>query len=287
MNSREAELNNENIFGHLGVSILDKITDVPLPRALIVDYAHVSLLRHFRDVIQTITSSIKPALRKQIDQSLRGQVFPHFSMKKMRGIVDLSFIKAVEWKNLLLYGFIPHFLHHITIDQLSFMCLLIIGLRLIHTDNTFTSRTCTISKNLLYRYYIDHHLFFSYHANFVLHLHQHLHEVYELHGPLSSINTLAQEDFIGYIKTNKNGTVSFENLFAYYYNIDILLNKFNDNNNCPTEGKLYLLLSKKKKLDEKIEKLDAKLSSSNDINRVKILNYINFVLIQNLMLFPV
>ncbi|CAF4289380.1 unnamed protein product [Rotaria sordida] len=71
--SREAQLNSKNVFGHLGTSILDEIVDVSLPYALIIDYAHVSLLRHFRDIIKTVAFSLAPAVREKIDVFLRAQ----------------------------------------------------------------------------------------------------------------------------------------------------------------------------------------------------------------------
>ena len=216
------------------------IIDVLLPHALVIDYAHVSLLRHFRDIITTIIPSLASSVRRKIDYSLRAQIFPHFYHRKMRGIEDLSFIKAIEWKNLLLYGFITHFMPYLTICQLCFISLFIIGIRLIHEDNIFIPTASTTANNLLNKYYADHHMYFTFHANFALHLHQHLHEVYEFHGPLSSINTFSQ-DFIGYVKKNKNGTISFENLFAYY-NIDVLLKRFNEKSTRAVNGKIYLLV---------------------------------------------
>jgi hypothetical protein len=239
--SREAQATNKNIFGHLGISILDEIVDVPLPHSIIIDYAHVSLLRHFRDIVRTVVSSLLPAIREKIDFSLRSQRFPHFFNRKMRGVTDFSFVKAIELKNLLLYGFIPHFMQHLTVDQLCFISLFCIGVRLLHGDNVFIPSTSTSAQKLLCKYYADHHNYFLYHANFVLHLHRHFKDIYELYGPLSSVNTFAQEDFIGYIKKNRNGTTSFENLFAYYYNIDVLLRNFNETNNvCLVDGKNYL-----------------------------------------------
>ena len=239
-NLNKAELDNKNVFGHLGVSILAEVVDVPLPHALIIDYAHVSLLRHFRDIIITITSSLAPSVRRKIDYSLHAQIFPHFCHRKMRGIEDLSFIKAIEWKNLLLYGFIPYFIPYLTIDQLCFISLSLLGIRLIHEDNIFIPTTSTTANNLLNKYYADHHMYFIFHANFALYLHQHLHEVYEFHGPLSPIDTFSQ-DFIGYVKKNKNGTTSFENLFAYYYNIDVLLKRFNEKSTRAANGKICFL----------------------------------------------
>lgn len=241
IHSREADLNNKNTFGHLGLSILDDVVDIPLPYSLIIDYAHVTLLRHFRGIVQTIVASIAPSVRRELDFSLRTQAFPHFFHRKMRGVLDLSFIKAIELKNLLLYGFVPHFMRHLTIDQLCFVSLFLIGVRLLHSDYTFISNTSAVAHKLLCKYYEDHHIYFSHHANFVLHLHQHLSEVYKRYGPLSSINTFAQEDFIGHLNKNRNGTTSFENLFAYYYNIDTWLRNSNKNHSIHSvDGKIFL-----------------------------------------------
>ncbi|CAF4324335.1 unnamed protein product, partial [Rotaria sordida] len=66
------------VFGHKGRSILGEILDVPLPISIICDYQHVSLLRHFRDVVKAISSSLSPDIRQQIDGKLRRQTFPHF-----------------------------------------------------------------------------------------------------------------------------------------------------------------------------------------------------------------
>ena len=52
--SREAQLKRQNIFGHLGISILENVLDVPLPHGILIDYAHVSLLRHFRDIVRVV-----------------------------------------------------------------------------------------------------------------------------------------------------------------------------------------------------------------------------------------
>ncbi|CAF4834075.1 unnamed protein product, partial [Rotaria socialis] len=199
VHSREAQLKSQNIFGHLGISILEDVLDVPLPHGIIIDYAHASLLRHFRDVIRVVASSLAPAVRQRIDDSLIKQRFPHFFHRKMRGVQDFSFIKTIELKKLLLYGFIPHFMNYLTTDQLCFISLFTIGIRLLHADSVFNHTTSVTANNLFRQYYADHHKYFSHLANFVLHLHQHFQVLYDCHGPLSSINTFAQEDFIGYI----------------------------------------------------------------------------------------
>ncbi|CAF3787500.1 unnamed protein product [Rotaria sp. Silwood1] len=143
INSKEAQLNNKKVLGHLGTSILDEVLDIPLPHGLIIDYSHVSLLRHFRDVVKTISLSLAPVIRENIDISLRAQVIHHFFNRKLRGVADFSFIKAIELENLLFYGFIPHFMHYITIDQLSFISLFVIGVRLLHADDACD----TITRN--------------------------------------------------------------------------------------------------------------------------------------------
>ncbi|CAF1527222.1 unnamed protein product [Rotaria magnacalcarata] len=245
-NGKLAEENNSNVFGHLGNSILQGIIDVPLPFSILIDYAHVTLLRHFRGVIQKISSSLAPSVRQQIDVNLRSQAFPHIFNRKLRGIEELSFIKAVELKNLLLYAFIPNFIDNLTTNQIGFLSLLVLGIRLIHADKIFGDNTSLFAHELLTTYYRDNTQYFHNHVNFVLHLHEHLASLYDQHGPLSSINTLAFEDFIGYVSKNRNGTVFQHDLLAYYFNIDVHLRNSMQEKYLTSDGlfDLFVLSSK-------------------------------------------
>ena len=234
-------MTRQNVMGHLGTSVLEQVVDISLPDCVLIDYTHVSLLRHFRDVVRTVSRSLSPATRKLVDKLLRTQQFPHYFNRKMRGIEDFSYIKAVELKNLLLYGFIPHFLPHLSINQVGFLSLFIIGIRLIHVDQSFTSSTSKTADSLLSTYYKDHHLFFRHHANFVLHLHHHYSRLYDQHGPLSSLNTFAQEDFMGYLSSNRNGTKYFGNLMAHYYNIDVHLHNVSERSDSIVNGMIDVL----------------------------------------------
>ena len=241
--SRAAQRKRQNIFGHLGISILENVLDVPLPHGILIDYAHVSLLRHFRDIVRVVWLSLSPMVRDKIDDSLKKQPFPNFFHRKMRGVQEFSFIKATELRNLLLYGFIPHFMPYLTIKQLSFVALFTTGVRLIHSDEVFKDTTTDRAKHLLCRYYADHEQYFLHHANFVLHLHQHFHLLYDYHGPLSSINTFHYEDFIGYVSRNRNGTTSFESILPYYYNIDVFLKNLNEHSMEMNNGKTNAFIS--------------------------------------------
>ena len=99
INGENVEKTSLNIFGHLGVSVLQEVIDISLPSLVLIDYAHVTLLRHFHDVLRTISSSLSPAIREKIDISLRTQQFPHTFGRKLRGIDELSYIKTVELRN--------------------------------------------------------------------------------------------------------------------------------------------------------------------------------------------
>lgn len=91
--SHEAANNSSNVFGHLGRSILHDILDVPLPNSIIIDYLHVTLLRHMRAIMQQTYMKLRPEQRTQLDTRLRSQSFPHFFNRKVRPISDLSFVK--------------------------------------------------------------------------------------------------------------------------------------------------------------------------------------------------
>lgn len=93
LESDEAERTSSNVFGHLGRSILHDILDVPLPTSIIVDYLHVTLLRHTRAILHQSYMSLTPFQRSQIDDRLRKQKFPNFFNRKVRALNDLSFIK--------------------------------------------------------------------------------------------------------------------------------------------------------------------------------------------------
>ena len=239
-NGRRAEKDHCNILGHLGKSVLESFVDIPLPGSVLIDYAHVTLLRHFRDVLRTVHSSLSPAIRKQIDSSLIGQQFPHHFNRKLRGIEDLSFVKAVELKNLFFYAFIPNFIGHLSANQISFLSLLICAIRLIYGDRILGDETSKLANKLIIIYYREHQQYFDHHLNFVLHLHEHFARLYDDHGPLSSINTLAYEDFIGYVSKNRNGSRFYHQSLAYYYNVDVHLRN-NQQNECRSKGKMYFI----------------------------------------------
>lgn len=243
LHGEQADQSRRNVYGHLGVSVLSENMDVPFPSCVIADYAHVTLLRHFRDVLRSISSSLSPAIRKQVDSSLRDQLFPHHFNRKLRGIEDLSYVKAVELKNLLLYAFIPHFISYLTANQFSFLSLLVLGIRTIYSDKVFGDNTSKLANELIITYYRDHSKFFNHHLNFVLHLHEHFARQYDDHGPLSSLNTLPFEDFIGYVSSNRNGTSFFHESLAYYYNIDVQMQDVKKHNFSIVDGKYLFFVS--------------------------------------------
>lgn len=88
-NSRMAQYLQQNINGRLGISILDKIMDIPLPRCIIADYLHVTLLRHTKTICRYIyTNILKPKQRSLLDQRILSQRFPHFFNRTIRTFND-------------------------------------------------------------------------------------------------------------------------------------------------------------------------------------------------------
>ena len=100
--SENAKQANGNVQGHLGLSILHQILDVPLPHSIIIDYMHVTLLRHARCVVLQLYTSIKPKQRIELDNKLSAQQFPHTFHRKMKPITD-KHVKYVLLKIFLLY----------------------------------------------------------------------------------------------------------------------------------------------------------------------------------------
>lgn len=194
--SKRAEKMGLNIDGHLGTSILTEILDVPLPHAILIDYLHVTLLRHSKTMIQDLYSRLKPFQREQVDVRLKQQTFPHFFNRRMRPLKDLSFVKATELRNILFYALIPILIEYFPLNRIAHLCLYVCSVRLIHNEALLGEKTGEVSARLLERYYADHELFYKGLQNLVLHLHYHFRQHYNNFGALSNTSTFAQEDLI-------------------------------------------------------------------------------------------
>ncbi|CAM2728584.1 unnamed protein product [Rotaria socialis] len=222
--SHEAEETKTNIYGHLGVSPLSVIIDVPLPRCLVIDYMHVSLLRHTRTVIQYIYGNfLKPKQREELDELFRNQPFPHFFNRKMRPVKEFSYCKATELRNMLLYGLLPLIRLFLPIECAAHLALYVTAMRLFHGPRTIGNDTETVANELMTMYYKHHTLFYENIQNFVLHLHSHFMDQYRLHGSLSNLGTFGQESLIGHFANNRNGTRNLGQLIINNYNVDFTI----------------------------------------------------------------
>ncbi|CAF4978365.1 unnamed protein product, partial [Rotaria magnacalcarata] len=214
---------SSNVYGHLGRSLLHDLLDVPLPNSIIVDYLHVSLLRHTRAIIQQVYAQLSPLERTKFDSGLRGQRFPHFFNRKLRAVCDLAFVKATELRNLLLYALIPHLLPFLPKEQLAHLSLYVCSIRIIHGKKCFGDKSSSMSKELFLTYYQDHSIYFEKLHNLVLHLHVHFDQLFDKHGSLCYLGTFGQEDLIGSVSKNYHGTRFHGQLITYYYEIDFAL----------------------------------------------------------------
>jgi hypothetical protein len=218
-----ANENQKNIYGHLGVSVLQSILDVALPDSIIVDYLHITLLGHSKALILNLYNCIKPAERVELDIKLGDQQFPHYFHRKMRKIKKFANVKANEIKNILFYGLLPNFQSYLSIDKLAHVALYICFIRLLHGQPLLGSETSDIANKLFQHFYQDHDDYFDGLQNLVLHLHAHLSTVYKNHGGLSNIGCFGQEDLLGDVASNHHGTRYYGELITFYYNIDFCL----------------------------------------------------------------
>ncbi|CAF1368385.1 unnamed protein product [Rotaria sp. Silwood1] len=153
--SKEAEVKGENINGHLGLSFFHEILDIPLPHSILMDYMHITLLRHTRSVVLQIYESIVPKKRSEIDDQLKFQQFPHTFNRKLKPIKS-GHMKASEIKNLLLYGLVPIFYQHLQVDKAAHIALFVCAIRMLHGPKLFGHETGLLAHDLLSIYYKDH-----------------------------------------------------------------------------------------------------------------------------------
>lgn len=207
-----------------GISILQDILDVPLPHAILIDYQHVSLLRHTKTVLYAIYKQLKPSARERLNQKLKHQSFPHFFNRKMKPFEEFSFIKAVELRNILFYGFLPLSFEFINHERLAHLALFICSVRLYHSQPPmFGDETQALADKLFEYYYKDHDIFYTGIQNYVLHLHRHFGTQYQNYGSLANIGCFHQEDLIGHISKNIHGSNYYSDLIVHYYSIDFTL----------------------------------------------------------------
>jgi hypothetical protein len=82
--SKQAEQCWKTFFGRLGLSVFQDLVDIPLPKSLITDYMHVSLLGEGKMVCKYLYKLMKPAQRRQLDQQMHSQKFPHHFNRKIK-----------------------------------------------------------------------------------------------------------------------------------------------------------------------------------------------------------
>ncbi len=142
----QAEELKTNVNGRHGRSILDKVIDIPLPRSIIVDYLHVTLLCHAKTIFRYLFKVyMVPKDRQSLDEKISLQRFPHFFNRKIRPFNSshlkwvfifieniyllLSFYRATEMRNMLLFCVLPMIRNFINVDVLGHLALFVTGIR--------------------------------------------------------------------------------------------------------------------------------------------------------------
>jgi hypothetical protein len=146
LDSRKAEYLQTKIHGRLGVSIFEKILDIPLPKSVIADYLHVTLLCHAKSVCLYLYKKVmKPNQRMQLDQLMSVQQFPHYFSRKLRllseGYIKSIFIiieniclsivyfRATEIRNFFLYCVLPMVRFSLECNRVAHLALFVVGIR--------------------------------------------------------------------------------------------------------------------------------------------------------------
>ncbi|CAF4369964.1 unnamed protein product [Rotaria magnacalcarata] len=179
--------------GHVGVSVMASIMDTQLPRSIIIDYPHSSLLRHAKAMFKELYKSLRPS-------------------------------DPTEIRNILFYDFVPVFHRLLPPDILSHFALFICGLRLLHGRATFGNENSKIADELITRYYKDFSNYYNGLENLVLHFHMHFTDQCKQFGSLSHLGSFGQESLIvGYVSSNRQGTRLIGDTICRNYSIDFII----------------------------------------------------------------
>ena len=83
--SKQAQYSKDSVNGRHGVTVLENVVDIPLPRSIIADYLHVTLLGHAKTIcLYLYKHYMNPKARNQLDKKISVQRFPHFFNRKIR-----------------------------------------------------------------------------------------------------------------------------------------------------------------------------------------------------------
>ena len=178
----------------------------------------------------SIYQGLSPRDRQSFDMKLKFQRFPHFFNRKMKPFNDFAYVKAVEVRNVLFYGFLPLGLEFIDVERLSHFALFICAIRLYHSQPPmFGNDTPNMANKMFEEYYKDQSRFYKSIQNYTLHMHYHFADQYFRYGSLANIGCFGQEDLIGHIGSKIHGTRYYGDLIVNYYNVDFqLMNKTRD-----------------------------------------------------------
>ncbi|CAF1331592.1 unnamed protein product [Didymodactylos carnosus] len=224
--SEEAVRKKENVLGHHGISPIADLFDGDLPNSIMIDYLHASLLRHVKTVVVELTSRLSKNDCKKLDELLKSQKFPHFFNRKLRGVLDVSYVKATEWRSLVLYALLPKFLPFFDDDIVAYLSLFVCALRCLHGSplNQISRRSREeISAVLIDLYLKFHSEYFVDQETLTCHLHAHYPRQFGRHGNVSCAATFSFEDFLGSVGSSYHGSRSIGAQLVLYYNIDVFL----------------------------------------------------------------
>ncbi|CAF4891514.1 unnamed protein product, partial [Rotaria sp. Silwood1] len=180
--SRRAHYLRTNVNGRLGLSILDKVLDIPLPNAIVADYLHATLLRHAKTIcLYNYNEVMKPQERIMLDKRMSVQRFPHFFNRTIRPLNE-THLKATEMRNIFLFCILPMTRNLLNCDRVAHLGLFVTGIRLLHGRPILGDATADQAHEFLTTFYRDHEVFYSHQQNYVLHIHIHYAELYRNHG---------------------------------------------------------------------------------------------------------
>ncbi|CAF4144764.1 unnamed protein product, partial [Didymodactylos carnosus] len=164
-------------FGHYGMSVISELYDHDLPSAIMIDYLHTSLLRQTKTIITHLRELLSISEIERLDTLLKHQSFPHTFNRRLPSFLNLAYVKGSELRNLLLYAMIPRLIDFFDIELVSFLCLFVCGVRLLHGSPVVAVDRC-IRQQLSSQLFDDYQRNVSQYFNKINTLTCHLHDHY-------------------------------------------------------------------------------------------------------------
>lgn len=242
--STSGRLNRERTVGHKGISVFQRILDVPLPHAIVIDAMHTVFLCHGKKILVRLQYLISKENMIKLSKKLVSIRYIHDILRRPRSFLNVQKWKASEVRVFILYIGLPALVESLSDDDAGDLAMYVVILRFLHDHWNQSEHVKSIVSNLLTIYMkniirkIDLNIHPPKFATISTHTHLHLPAQCTKFGRLEWLSNFVFEGFLGYLKGFVKGSSGAADQIAFGFFSNFFIKKIVHS---PTQyGDLYI-----------------------------------------------